>query len=560
MIKKLFVVVTGCLLVSAFCGCGQQVGQKQFAGFVDEHVAKVEPLFYADTHTQWKAETTGEAAMFAKLKQIRLQVNDIYSDRDDFEFLKKVKASGTVTDPALSRQLDRLYYSYLQSRVEPELLRKMVDLDTDITERYNNYRSTIDGREVTQSDIYRIMTTTKDCVLRKKTWLASKQVGNVIIDDLLKLVRMRNRAARQLGFDNHHTRAIVTGEQDVAELDRIFAELDELTRQPYKELKAEVDIILAESYGIGVDELMPWHYHDPFFQRTPLVYEFDLDLYYKDHDVKLIAQKFYAGVNLSVDRILADSDLYDKPGKNPHAFAIDMDRKGDARILCNLNNDERWAETILHELGHAVYAKYHDNEVPYLLREPAHPLTTEAIAMFFGRLSRNAAWMQQMLGLSDTEYAEVSRVSSKYLQFQQILFARWAMVMYNFEKQLYADPDQDLNTLWWGLVERYQMAQRPPGRPDAGWASKLHFTVAPCYYHNYMMGEMFASQLHHYIAVNILKPRPGEEVSYVGQKRAGDYIRTNVLEPAALYHWNEMIERATGEPLTPKYFVEQFLN
>jgi Zn-dependent M32 family carboxypeptidase len=27
-----------------------------------------------------------------------------------------------------------------------------------------------------------------------------------------------------------------------------------------------------------------------------------------------------------------------------------------------------------------------------------------------------------------------------------------------------------------------------------------------------------------------------------------------------VYHWNEMIERATGEPLTARYFVEQFVN
>ncbi len=116
--------------------------------------------------------------------------------------------------------------------------------------------------------------------------------------------------------------------------------------------------------------------------------------------------------------------------------------------------------------------------------------------MFFGRLSRNAAWMQQMLGLTDAERAEVEKVTFRYLQFQQILFARWAMVMYNFEKADYADPDQDLNTLWWDLVEKYQLVPRPEGKPDAGWASKLHFTVASCYYHNYMLGELLASQWH----------------------------------------------------------------
>ncbi|MCF7954668.1 MAG: M2 family metallopeptidase, partial [Phycisphaerae bacterium] len=211
------------------------------------------------------------------------------------------------------------------------------------------------------------------------------------------------------------------------------------------------------------------------------------------------------------------------------------------------------------ELGHAVYFKYHDPSEPWLLREPAHTFTTEAAAMFFGRLSRNAASMQQMLGLSDARREEVEEVAFQYLQFQQILFARWAMVMYNFERAVYADPDQDLNTLWWDMVEKYQFVNRPEGKPDAGWASKLHFTVASCYYHNYMLGELLASQWHNHIVKDILKLKSDAGVSYVGDKRIGRYFRDQVFGPGAVNDWNEMILRSTGEHLTPKYFAEQFI-
>jgi Zn-dependent M32 family carboxypeptidase len=58
---------------------------------------------------------------------------------------------------------------------------------------------------------------------------------------------------------------------------------------------------------------------------------------------------------------------------------------------------------------------------------------------------------------------------------------------------------------------------------------------------------------------DVLKLKSDENVSYVGQKKAGDYLRKEVLEVGALYRWDKMIERATGEPLTPKYFVTQFV-
>jgi peptidyl-dipeptidase A len=132
--------------------------------------------------------------------------------------------------------------------------------------------------------------------------------------------------------------------------------------------------------------------------------------------------------------------------------------------------------------------------------------------------------------------------------------------MYYFEKQLYANPDQDLNKLWWNLVEKYQLLKRPGEPFDAGWASKLHFTSAPCYYHNYMLGEILASQLHHYIVHKVLKLESDKGVSYVDQEKIGKYLREKVFGPGACYHWNEMIRRATGEPLTPRYFVDQFIN
>lgn len=128
--------------------------------------------------------------------------------------------------------------------------------------------------------------------------------------------------------------------------------------------------------------------------------------------------------------------------------------------------------------------------------------------------------------------------------------------MYNFEKQLYANPDQDLNALWWNMVERYQFVQKPAGRNSPDWAAKIHFTIAPCYYHNYVMGELLASQLHYRIATKVLK---NKGTSYVNHKEVGNYLKQKVFEPGAVYEWNTMIERATGEKLTAKYFVGQFV-
>jgi len=540
-------------------GCNAGDRQEQGQKFVNAHVKKIKPIIIKANLADWDAAVSGKSEDYDKAGELRLKIRRIYSDSRDYAFVKDLKDSGQITDAVLARQIDRLYYAYLKNQIEPELLKEIVDLSTEIEKNFSTFRGTIDNRKVTSNEIRDILKTQIDSTEREEAWLASKQVGPVVADDLIRLVKLRNKAARKVGFENYHTLILTTGEQDVEELDRIFNRLYELTNEPFRQLKADLDRVLAQKYDVAVTELMPWHYHDPFFQESPMVYDLDLDAYYKGKDVKELSIKFYGGIGLGVESIIAKSDLYEREGKNPHAFCTDIDREGDVRILCNLKNNEQWMETQLHELGHGVYDKYQSPTVPYLLRQPAHIFTTEAIAMFFGRLSRNPDWMQQMLDLSDEQRKEIEKVSAKYAQLKQLIFARWDMVMYEFEKQLYANPDQDLNNLWWDIVEKYQFVNRPGERDEPDWASKIHFTIAPCYYHNYLLGEMFASQLHQYIVSNVLELESDEGVSYVGQRKVGEFMHEKVFEAGAVYRWNRMIELATGEPLSPKYFVAQFV-
>jgi peptidyl-dipeptidase A len=548
------------LLTSVFLfGCAARTKEEQLQSFITDHLKTVKPLVKELRLAYWRAANSGKTEDYDKVSELELKLRQIYSDPEEFAFLKGIKESGEVKGQILARELEGLYNGYLENQIEPELLKKIVELGTKIEKNFSTFRGTIDGEKVTDNQIKEILRKQTDSRERKKAWLASKQVGPTVVEDLIKLVKLRNEAARKVGFENYHTLSLTIAEQDVKELDGIFGELYELTSEPFAKLKADLDKLLAAKYGIEVNELAPWHYHDPFFQETPLVYDVDLDVYYKDKDVKELAERFYAGLGLPVESILALSDLYEREGKNPHAFCTDINREGDVRILCNLKNDEQWMETMLHELGHAVYDKYHDPKVPYLLREPAHIFTTEAIAMFFGRLSRNPDWMQKMLELSDRQRADIAKVSGKYAQLKQLIFVRWAMVMYDFEKQLYANPDQDLNSLWWEMVKKYQFVKKPKDRNEPDWASKIHFAIAPCYYHNYVLGELLASQLHHYLVGDILKLESDEGISYVNQPKVGDFLRKKVFEAGAVYRWNNMIERAIEEPLTPKYFVTQFV-
>jgi peptidyl-dipeptidase A len=522
--------------------------------FVRDHVQKLEPLLKQAKLAYWEAATSGRADAYDTYAKLELELRRLYSDPRAFRRLKASLEKNVPPEPRLARQVRLLYNAHLENQIEPALLEEMVALSAQVDKRFATFRPTLGGKSVTDNDIKQILKTETDSARRREAWQAGKQVGEAVAADIVALVRLRNRAASSLGFDTYHDLALAVAEQEREELDGIFAELRRLTDAPFAAAKADLDRLLAERYGLAPEELLPWHYHDPFFQEAPAVEGLDFNAFYAERSLKELAATFYAGIGLPVEDILARSDLYEREGKNPHAFCDDIDRRGDVRILCNLRNTERWMGTLLHELGHAVYDTYHDSGLPFLLREPAHIFTTEAVAMFFGRLSSNAAWMQSMLGLSDARRREIERASGRYARLKQLVFARWAMVMYAFEKELYRDPDQDLNGLWWRTVETYQLVRRPPGRDEPDWAAKIHLAAAPCYYHNYMLGELLASQFRLHLQQTL--PAGGE---MVGSRQAGAYFREHVFAPGNLYHWNEMIRRATGEELSARHYAAEFV-
>jgi peptidyl-dipeptidase A len=130
--------------------------------------------------------------------------------------------------------------------------------------------------------------------------------------------------------------------------------------------------------------------------------------------------------------------------------------------------------------------------------------------------------------------------------------------MLRFEKGMYENPGQDLNKLWWDLVEKYQQVRLPKGRNAPDYGSKIHICSAPVYYHNYMMGQLFASQVHHTIAREVYDNANPNAVIYVGDKKVGEFMKKKVFELGRSLTWKGLTKHATGEDLNPKAFARDF--
>lgn len=550
-----------CGVFFGLCSCATEPTRDamEFKQLRDQYLANYRTLVIDANKAWWDASITGSDEAYARRKKADTALAELHSDREVFAKLRQFKEADRVTDPVLKRELLVMHNSFLPKQADPELNKRIIALEADVEQIFNTHRSEVDGEKLTENKIRKILKETKDTEQARKAWTGYMAVGRKVEAKLKEVVQLRNQVAQKLGYKNYFSMQMEIQEFDESELFEVFEELDELTREPFAKLKREIDSHMVKRFGISAEELRPWHTGDLFFQEAPDLGGVSLDDLIEDKDPVKLSTAHYASMGLDVEGILARSDLYEKEGKSPHAFCANIDRDQDVRILCNVQPNANWMDTVHHELGHGIYDQYIGKDVPFILHEPSHILTTEGIAMLFGSLTKNVEFIKNVIKVPEAEAARYAEAARKSLRSEKLIFSRWAQVMLRFEHSMYNNPDQDLNKLWWDLKKKYQLLNPPDDMSGADYGAKIHVVAAPVYYHNYMLGDLFASQVLRHAAETHLGLDDPHKTCFHGSKKVGEYLRQEVFAPGNTCDWRELVRRATGERLTAKHYAKLYV-
>jgi peptidyl-dipeptidase A len=523
------------------------------AALVRSHVERRAPLERELHEAEWQLNLTSEEKWETESVRLGTEIRTLLSDRDAFARVRAARGNAG-NDTRLARELERLYLEQAGNQTDPALLREIVQREARIETLFGRFRPVVNGKPLTENAIRQTLRDSGDEELRRRTWEASKEIGKEAAPLVREMARLRNRAAREAGWDGYHAMALELQEIEPAFLFDLLERLEDLTAEPYDRMIGELFDSLGARFGTDRADIRPWHLADPFFQEAVAPADLRLAPFYEEHDLVQLTRDAFTAMGFDIARTLERSDLFPRDGKNQHAFCTHVDRlTDDVRVLCNVVPDDNWMDTMMHEFGHAVYDLGIDPHAPWLLRHAAHILSTEAIALLFGRLATNPDWMIRRLGARAADVDPLRERLAAYSRFKQLLFPRWVMVMVHFERALYADPDQDLDTLWWDLVERFQKVPRPDGAREGDWAAKIHIGLAPVYYQNYLLGDLMASQLDDFLGRTLGTPFWWEHAG------TAELLRTRLFHDGALYPWNESLRRATGAVLDPAHYVEQYV-
>lgn len=523
----------------------------------------IEPMQRTMRLAQWDAETTGSPEAFAQVEHHQKNVMRRLSNREDYALADRLRSDASL-DSRTRRELLRWRNFMAPHQVDDETIDRLAKDEAALVQQYNSFRAKVNGKTVGDNEIDRILAESVDALEVEAAWRGSKSIGEhrtnddggpSVLERLIDLVKLRNHAARQIGYASAYESALQLSE---LEPDWLFATLDALdhaTRPIFQRWKSNLDQKLARRFAVQASELKPWHYGDRFFQTPPKVgEEVNVDALFRNKDVVDLTNRSFDALGFDIRPIVAKSDLF--PGdpatskKCQHAFCTSIDAPADVRVLCNIVPGQRWMSTNLHEFGHAVYGASLDPALPYMLRDDAHLLANEAIALLMERHMLDGGWLANVADVAKTDADRIVAHGRRQLSEKHLVFTRWVLVMCHFERELYRNPSRDdLASLWWDIVEEYQEVRRPErDRRSHDWASKIHFVGYPAYYQNYLLGEVFGTQLQRAVI--------DECGSLFGNSAAGEFLVQRMFRKGATLTWRELIEDISGKAFSIEPFVE----
>jgi peptidyl-dipeptidase A len=533
-------------------------------------------LYRVATQAAWLASTDVGDAHEAGRTVSGTALAVFQGDRSIIEAARRFLGDKANLDPLAARQLGKILLAAAEGPgTIADVTAARVAAESHQSSVMDGFVFHLDGKPASANDIDDVLQHSRDLAARQRAWEASKEIGKPLKPGLEQLQKLRNQVAREMKHSGYFALQVADYDMTDAEMMKLLDGFITDTKPLYRKLHAWARVMLAERYHQPVPKLIPAHWINNRWSQEwsgMAAGAVDLDPLFKDKSPEWIvktAERFYTSMGFpALPRSFWEkSDLYALPAdskrhKNAHASAWHIDLDGDVRSLQSIKADAQWFETAHHELGHIYYyLSYSRPEVPPVLRQGLCHAMHEAVGDLAAIAARQPAYLQAIGILPPTMKIDPQQELLNEALTSAIPFVAWgAGTIAHFEHDLYEHdlPPAEWQKRWWKYVAEFQGVAPPGPRPADGCdaCSKTHVNDNPAAYYQYAIAAVIKYQLHDHICRKILKTDP-HACSYYGHKEVGDFLRS-ILRLGATRPWRQVIEEATGEPLSTRAMLEYF--
>lgn len=428
---------------------------------------------------------------------------------------------GKVDDPRLKRQVECFLESSTLQKVEghPEVLALYNELSDEIMAfRYK----LSDNPEGSIGDVRHVLRTENDRSLRQQAWESVEPLAKRLHPKMMEFVHLRNKLSREAGFKSFVDLGLENQGTGLVHCKELLEQLNTDTHVEYMEILNE----RAARFGLASVE--PWD--------LQFLIDGGIDIPEEFFPKKLLNQRLQEVSQLHgfpMDKLAIRPEYFDIPW---NGVCMRVNHRKDARIISNPKDGYTYYHTMFHELGHALHAVLNTQPEFIFLREPSPSL--EGVAETFGYLTFYADWLRDV-GIPEAKIKTTVRAVLAPWFFY--LRQRTALALFGFE--IYTNPEQDLDVRL-GQIEAEVTGVTANSMPRfAGNAWYVHGLS----WHNYIVADMVASQLH-----TEMRQRFG---SVYGNKEAFAFIANDYIAPGHMVPWRQKLASISGSDLGVRALV-----
>ena len=521
----------------------------------------------------WDFYTNSTAENLKRYEEAQDEYSKVFQNRDWYnKFLAINKDELSKHEQKQLKELLKEFDEELNTGEELKALRKK---ENEIAQKYNSYIPKIDGKEVSKPEIFKIMQTETNPDLRKKAYDAKIKGADLIAEDMIEFVKMRNEYAKNKGYGTYFEYKLKEDyDVDLEFLNKLIDEvytnasgkIKEILEKKQKELKEFFGVEKLENYHYGlllnnnpekgVNEILEASSQatppdekgvnkilEASSQATPPD-EKGVNEVLINQDIVSISKTMYKNMGYDIEKLEKEGkitlDLFARKGKNTHGFCFGVEAGKDSRILANLINNVTSLDTLNHELGHCIYDLGISTELPFLDRRASSPAVTEAIAMMMGDIIKIENVLDKIV---PDELLERFKMTHKE---DEASFVAKSLLIIDFEREIYTNPEQNPAELWQNLSKKYLNREN---EQDNEWASIPHYLSHPAYYQNYFRANLMKVQIYNY-----LKSVLG---NITENNKSAEFMDKNIFRYGASIEEYELIKQLTGSEFSASYFCEE---
>lgn len=262
--------------------------------------------------------------------------------------------------------------------------------------------------------------------------------------------------------------------------------------------------------------------------------------------------------------------------ESAHPFTTNFHNK-DVRITTHyyLNNLESALFSTIHESGHALYEMNISDNIT---------MTPIGVGASMGFHESQSRFYENIIGRSDLFWKPIyprlqkafepllddvtlqhfidgiNKVQPSLIRTEadELTYSLHIMVRYEIEKKMFESSVDyhQLPTLWNNLYKEYLGVT--PSNNSEGILQDIHWAGGSFgYFPSYAIGSAIGAQIYAYMKKTV----PIEQWILDGDfQKIKDYLKNHFHQYGAIYNTNELLQKVTGEPFNPQYYIDYLKN